>query len=482
MGRVGPTRTLAVVVADWPAVAAGVAGEASAVVPEPDPARDARRFEAVAAAVATIAPRLEVVEPGRCVLATRGPSRYFGGDEALAGRVRSLVCGVVGDGVTVRVGVAEGPFAAGLAALGDRVVPPGETAGFLAPLPVSVLPVDEHLVTVWRRLGLETLGAFAALSAGDVSARFGPDGARAHRLAAGRDPDPLRPTTPAEVVEASVEFDPPVETMETAVFSARPLAEELCSRLVARGEVCRRLVVEAETDHGERMERVWRHDALTIGAITDRVRWQLDGWLGAGAARRPSAGLTLLRLVADEVVAATGTQLDVFGGRDGVDERVVRALARLAGLLGPEAVRVPEWRGGRDPATQIVSVPAETVDLTAARAVMAAAVPPWPGQVPGPAPTTVYPTGDRRPVEVSDAHGHPVTVNGRAEVSATPAVVVIEGRSRPVVSWAGPWPLHERWWDPPSSRRRARFQVLTADVACSVSVERGRWWLDATYG
>src|SRR5439155_11143708 len=101
--------------------------------------RDARAFEPVVAAVETLCPRVEVIRPGVCAFATRGPSRYFGGDEAVA----RLVADTVAASTTVRcqTGVADGPFAAGLAARtdGGRIVEPGATPGFLAPFPVSAL-------------------------------------------------------------------------------------------------------------------------------------------------------------------------------------------------------------------------------------------------------------------------------------------------------------------------------------------------------
>jgi protein ImuB len=59
----------------------------SLVVADHDPARDVRAFEPVVAAVESFSPRVEVTRPGTCSLATRGPSRYFGGDHALAARV-----------------------------------------------------------------------------------------------------------------------------------------------------------------------------------------------------------------------------------------------------------------------------------------------------------------------------------------------------------------------------------------------------------
>jgi protein ImuB len=56
------------------------------------------------------------------------------------------------------------------------------------------------------------------------------------------------------------------------------------------------------------------------------------------------------------------------------------------------------------------------------------------------------------------------------------------GADQAVAGWAGPWLVDERWWDTANHRRRARFQVLTAEGrALLLSVEEGRWWLEATY-
>jgi protein ImuB len=463
------------------------------VVIDHDPGRDARAFEPVVAALDELTPRIEVAIPGQCAFPTRGPARYFGGDETLAGRARSLALDVLQGlqgmrgRVQVHVGIADGPFAAALASDARQVVvAPGTSARFLSSFPLGALDRPD-LVDVLRRLGLRTLGDLAALPATDVLARFGNEGALAHRLASGLDertPD-TRPLPPEYTVEA--ELDPPAERVDTAAFVGRTLATELHARLAARGHACARVVIVAETEHGERLERLWRLDQSMAGAspgvIADRVRWQLDGWLNGTVAHRPSAGISLLRLVPDELAPSAGRQLGFWGGAAGADERVVRALARLEGLLGPDAVTVPEWRGGRSPAEQVQLVPAGAVDITTERpsAHPGWRTEPWPGRLATPSPATVAP--DPVAVDVVDSDGAPVQVSGRGFVSSPPARLAI-GDQQPcsVVAWAGPWPVEERWWDDAGHRRRARFQLLTADgVARLLTVEGGRWWLTAVY-
>ncbi len=444
-----------------------------------DPVRDARAFEAVAGAVEAVTPRVELTRPGVCSFPTRGPSRYFGGDEALAERVAGLVADAVAG--PTRVGVADGPFAAVLAAQDGVVVPPGASPAFLAPFPIGVLE-DEELTSVLVRLGIATLADLAALPRPDLVARFGWPGERAHRLACGDDarlPD-TRPPPPDLV--AAVELDPPAERVDAAAFAAKRLADDLHERLAGRGLSCAQVLVTAETEHGERHERCWRHEgALTAPAMAERVRWQLEGWLNSSAASRPTSGIAHLTLAPVEVGAAKGRQLGFWGGETAAAERAARALARVDGLLGPGSATVPERRGGRGPGEAVVLVPADAVDLTERTLAGEQVAAPWPGHLPTPAPARVLAEPVR--AEVVDRHDRAVGVSGRGLATAAPARVRVgDGVDRAVAGWAGPWPVDERWWDAGTHRRRARFQVLTDEgVALLLSVEDGRWWLEATY-
>jgi protein ImuB len=533
------TRTLAVCCPDWPVVAAGRQGaiepvaivfanrvvacseaaradgvapglrrrEAQSRCPEIeilpwDQTGEARAFEPVVAAVATFTPRVEVVDPGTCAFATRGPSRYFGGDGALAARVAAVVDGVLPAGAPrCLVGVADGPFAARLAArtagvaAGDvapgrprrwQVVAPGRSRAWLAPLPVDCLDHPE-LADLWQRLGVRTLGDLAALPAADVLSRFGPEGAAAFRLACGQDGRPLAAADPPPELVVQTELDPPALRVDTAAFVAKGLAGELLERLQVRGLACTRVRIEVETEHGESLSRLWRHEgALSAPAIAERARWQLEGWLASGAT---TAGITLVRLAPDEVGPDAGRQLGFWGGSAAADERAARALARVQGLLGPTGVVTAVIDGGRGPGERVRLVPwgdprqPEGATRHTGRAMRGTRLeePPWPGQVPAPAPALVH--DPPLPAAVANGRGELVRVSARGELSDRPARLAVGGRAeQDLVAWAGPWTAEERWWDRTAHRRRARLQVLTAaGEAYLLVLEGGRWMLEATY-
>ena len=473
-----------------------------------DAAGEARAFEALSRAVEVLAPRLALDRPGLLFVPTRGPSRYFGGDEAFATRLLAEGA-VVAD---ARIGVADGVFAARLAARraepgGMFVVPAGESAAFLSSWPVRALD-DDDLASLLVRLGLPTLGDFAGLPPASVLGRFGPVGLTAHRRARGEDEHPPALRVPPPELELHHEFDPPVSRVDTAVFAGRALADQLLAELAADGLICTRIRVEAETEHGERLARSWRLSGPTgvrggtggagsspgSAILAERVRGQLEAWVshdeGAGRADDGrsadddlvTSGLTLLRLVPEEVVVAGRSQLGLWGGDRAAAERAGRALVRLQSLLGPEAVTTPVLQGGRTPDEQIAWVPWGDDPPPLSDQSRPAEGAAWPGAIPPPAPAIVFTPA--RPAELLDAGGHPVTVSGRGEASAVPERLNSPALPRgggPVEAWAGPWLQDLRWWDPAARRRRALWQVVAAGVACLVSVEAGEAHLEAVY-
>jgi protein ImuB len=486
-------------------------------------------------------PRLEVLRPGICAFGARGPASYFGGELELARKIAATVSGL---GFDCGIGAADSMFAAllasrdaltlgaspvpvdtltGEATRADQprfqavtdwapaelageavvVVPPGGTAAFLAPRVVTVLG-DAELADLLIRLGMRTLGEFAGLSVADVGNRFGPPGLLAHRLARGLDPRPLAARPPLADVSVELEFDPPAEQSEQVVFAAKSLAAAMHAKLAAKGLACVRLQIQVNCDNGQEISRLWRHDGLLSElAVAERVRWQLDGWragrdepartdgrdraghdqLGHDPASRQddhdegvqASGICLLRLIPDQLVRNFGRQLGLWGD-EVISDRVARAAVRVQAMLGQDAVLYPTLTGGRGAADRVQLVP-----FGDARTITRAADRPWPGQLPAPAPATVFPAP--RPALVTDTAGGPVTVTGRGEVSADPALLsVAGGPSLPITAWTGPWPVTERWWDPVQACRKARFQLVTVDGSAWLAIVKDSGWLiEASY-
>lgn len=444
-------------------------------VVERDLAAEIRVFEpAVRHVEGTVMPRLEVIRPGLVAASARGPSRYWGGEPQLADR---LVAALAEVDLPARVGIADSVFAAALAARTGHIVPLGDEAAWLAPHPVGVLGVP-RLAELLERLGIRTVGAYAALPESRVLARFGAEGIAAHRTARGRHDRPLAVRANAEAHPVGYAFEPAARLLEPVVFAAKAGAEQLHEQLAAAGVVCARLEAAVELADGRTLSRIFRHEGrLSALAVAERVRGVLQAWTDAGLLDAGGErGVVRLALRPEQMTPATGRQGALFGERH-TPEEIERAAARVQAMLGHQAVVRVELGGGRGPADQVRLIPFGDLD-TGPRPPEG----PWPGRLPAPHPATVFPHW--LSARLTDACGRQVAVSGRLELSAAPDHLGVEGYGDAGVDgWAGPWPVLEWWWDRGRSRRIARMQIAAADGrAWLLVIEHGRWWAEAHYG
>jgi protein ImuB len=424
---------------------------------------DARAFEVIIVAIEELMPGVQLVRPGIAAVRTRGAARYYGGEKSAGLALVALLDGLGIPGA--RVGIADGPFTAEQAARTAtssnrvRVVAEGESAEFLRDLPVNLLE-NVSLITLLRRLGISTLGEFAAISADDVFGRFGPEGAHLHALAGGLDSRPIVPHEPPDELDVAVAFEPPLDRVDQVTFGVRASADDFVQRLVAKRLVCTSLRVEIETELGDYSERSWLHPrSFTASDVVDRVRWQLQGSGEVDSGFR--AGVSSVRIVPESVDSIGSHEVGLFGA--GPDERIHNGLARVQSMLGHEGVLTAVLSGGRTLVDRATIVPWGDRPLLARSPLQ-----PWPGQLPRPLPATIFAVP--HPVFVYGADGSDVVVDDRGGFSSAPArFAPASGKDlRQITAWAGPWPISERWWDSEAALSASRFQVVD---------DRGVAWL-----
>jgi protein ImuB len=164
-------------------------GEALATCPglvlvERDPAAAEQAWEEILRSLEDAGFAVDPAEPGCVFFETRGVERLYGGLEAALQRALAAV----GTGWDPRAGAAERRFAALAAATvarpGQVIVVSGERLrDFLAPLPLSLLPLERERYAELEALGVRSLGQLAGLPGAAVAERLGPDGRRAWGLA-----------------------------------------------------------------------------------------------------------------------------------------------------------------------------------------------------------------------------------------------------------------------------------------------------------
>ncbi len=489
------------------------------------PSRDRTAFDAVVRVVNELVPLIEVSEPGLIVFAARGPSRYMGGDGLMALKIVEALKTLVADSqltdLLVGVGVGDSRLAAQIASHASAmasssanlfvpyVVEPDKTNEWLAPQSVRVLGefanINRETISLLERLGLNTLHDVCALSESILAGRFGELGVELHRLSRGDEQYPLA-VVPHPPEHLCIEkFDQPVSDQQIIINSVQRMAVAFTEYYSVHGSVCVRIVIAFESEAGKRSERLWyRPQGLTTSAIIENAKWQLEAWLASQISGDISGnpenhalenhalenhGLVRVQLIADEVRTDTARQLRLWGGSTQTDETASQAIGRLSELLGSSAVQVAKWQGGRD-----ILDSYELVSATHVRTIGSASssdqmtTQKWRGALPNPSPSVVY--AEPIQVQINDQFGKLLSVNARHELSASPVVVVIGSTHYKVNSWAGPWPVEERWWDLARSRRLVRLQLvcekITADnvsqiLAMLAILEHGEWTVAAIY-
>jgi protein ImuB len=448
------------------AVRAGLPlGEAFARCPglrlvTPDPQAAAAEWERAVRSLESIGAEVEAGRPGEAWFEGDSLRRLHGGASADLGAVITKARTALAR--PARIGVAQTRFVALLAAhearprrarmlAGDR-----ERRAFLAGLPVARLalrPGMDELVATLEKLGIETLGQFAALGRAHVAERFGALGLEARDLLHGREP-PLRPDPPAEQLREEIALH--AEAGATQLHHALTLlVERLLARRQRAGRTLRSLTLGARFAEGGS----WHAQTVLREPTADAQRIVL-----ACAHRLPELPepAVLLSLVAD-VFGPQAVRPAVLFGDDGSEERRRRL---------DHAARQARIAAGDPAAVARVMRLDEGSRLPERRAVL----------TPGPTPLA-----RPRPLRPQlDEDGTPCAVP-RAGPAARVAARTLARRRRtaaererliPVATERERWEVEDRWWTGRPVRRRYHELVLTdgTNVVLFQDLVSGRWY------
>ena len=352
------------------------------------------------------------------------------------------------------------------------IVHAGAGAAYLAPAPLSLVPMDAEVRESLIALGLNTAGAFASLTPDDVEARWGDEGLAAWRLTRGEDarrPSLVRAERPRAV---AAELPVPAATLEPVLFLVRAALDRLVGELVADARAAAVVAITLTLDdaRGALPERRTAHTVTRevrcpkplarLAPLFERCRALLDTW-------------TLSAPVLAVEIAITATA-PMGGEQGGLLDAAWRdpaaadaALARLRAELGPGTVVRPAVRDTHRPeAAGVWEDVAHGSTLTPPPA--QGVEPLVDGFVPHAAPAQGDAVGAMRtfaqaaPVEVEVADGRP-------------RALWWEGRRVVLARVQGPERLGGEWWSSPWQRDYWRGEgAIDGEARADVVLYRDR--------
>ncbi len=190
---------------------------------------------AVMATLRRFTPLVQPVSIDEAFLDVTGSQALFGDGPAIARLIKDAIHDETQ--LTASVGVATTKLVAKIASDlrkpdGLVVVPPGEEAAFLAPLPISRLwGVGEKTATVLRDFGVTTIGDLAILPPDSLARRFGKHGASLASRAQGIDPDPVSTPEGAKSIGHEHTFDVDTSDREVIERTVLGMADGVAGRL-----------------------------------------------------------------------------------------------------------------------------------------------------------------------------------------------------------------------------------------------------------
>ena len=255
--------------------------------------------------------RVEPAGWGRFHIDLRGLAAMYGGEESLA----LAILAAVEPHWQPRLGLAHGKFPAYCAAVraapGGFIKAPADTAAWLSSWSLSWLPVAANQRERLRGFGVATLGEVAALSPASLTDFIGAEGRRLWLLAQGLDDDEVIPAQLPDVLQASLEFPFPVDTVSGIEAGVRELCRQVWNGPARQGRGISGAILEGRLldDDTWRFQREFREPVHSAGRLATALLGALNAEDTRGRGSGPGQPLVDLSLTASGLTRLVGRQL-----------------------------------------------------------------------------------------------------------------------------------------------------------------------------
>jgi DNA polymerase-4 len=294
---------------------------------------------------ASYTPLVEPISLDEAFMDVTASRAAFGDGEAIGRQLKARVLGEAG--LVVSVGVATNKLCAKVASDLRKpdalvVVPPGEEAAFLAPLPVSRLwGVGPQSRQTLADYGVATIGQLAALPEGTLRRRFGIHGVELRLRAQGVDPSPVVGGQAPKSVGHELTFDHDVTDPARLEATLLDLAESVASRLrhhhLAAGAVQLKLRYEG-------FDTITRQAPLGHQVRDSEPLYEL----GVSLLRKALSGDRAVRLIGLTAINLSAVQqLTLFDAPDRTD-RISQSIDAVRERFGDRAITRARLIGHRD--------------------------------------------------------------------------------------------------------------------------------------
>ncbi|MFZ2493091.1 MAG: hypothetical protein WA208_16535, partial [Thermoanaerobaculia bacterium] len=378
-----------------------------------------------------------------------------------------------GVGMPARCGIGASKLAARIAAelpKSPTIVPAGEEAAFLAPLPLARLAPELDAALALQRWGLKSIGDLAHLPEPEIASRLGELGRELHYAARGIDPRPLIPRAMPPEFREGMELEWPLVALEPFLFIANAALDRLAQRMEMQGFACKRLELTMTLEPDGYHSRGIDLPAPTRDVKTMLTLLRLD--LEKTPPGAPVVGFTLVA----HPDRPRRAQLSLFGPAALSAEKLATTIARLVALLGEDRVGMAMTVDGYlperfaignyapPPPPEIKRRPRKSRGLLAVRTFR----PPLPVDV------ITRASRDDEP--------------GDLQIASIEAVPSADPRrsadvTGPVRVSSGPWKVEDGWWsDTPANRAYWDVELIRGGIfrVYHDSAEKG-WFVDAKY-